>query len=135
MKKIYLILLFLVTVSCFSVDLQTGDKYGTVAFYRPTAIYGIAVSVEIMINQSVIGTIKSGEYIEFNLDPGTYLIHEYSILLQPNPLFNVFKVTVEEGQRTCYSVKVRSLKNSLKLITEEPELKESTKIRWIKDEE
>lgn len=137
MKKIYSILLLIVSFNCFSVDLQSGEKYGTVSFYRPAALMGIALKVEIMINQSVIGTIKSGEYIEFNLDPGVYLIHQYSVLADPSPAFNVFKLVVEEGERTSYSVKTTAYTkpDNLEEITKEPELKESENVRWIEYEE
>lgn len=136
MKKLYLIImLYVLSIGCYSVELHSKEDYGTVAIYRPMSIIGIAVGIDIMINQTIVGTIQSGEYIEFTLDPGEYLVHIASWSIHKNAVYEVVKLVVNSNERKNYSVQQIMYKPiKLKEITKELKLKKSDDVRWIKDE-
>lgn len=129
-------MLFVISIGCFSVELHSKEDYGTVVFYRPMGLIGAAVGIDIMINQTVIGTVKTGEYIEFTLDPGEYLVHIASWSMHKNAIYEVVKLTVNSNERKNYSVTPAMYKPvKFKEITKELKLKQSDKVRWIDDEE
>lgn len=140
MKKdiIFILLFMLISNSLFSIDFNTREDYGTVTFIRPNGIFGMAVNIEIIINQSAIVKLKRNSVSTINLDPGKYLIH-----LQPQEIFgtksiyfDAFKLIIEPGKEVSIEVSPKMRGFNYEFLKTKPSLSSyemNNEFEWIRE--
>lgn len=107
MKRILLLLAFvMLSPALFSINLYSGDEYGTVVVYRPVSLIALCATSEVMVNQSVVASIESGQAVRFNLNPGIYLLHIQTgdNTYETTP-FDAIKVEVKPHGKTIICIK------------------------------